>query len=95
MADRRVIARFHPQAWINNYAVEVDPEGPVEFDVTDAVLAMSRAEAWALADDDYDTDFLRELSTAPEWIRDWRGPFRVEVADAVRAFLCETFAEGK
>ena len=27
---------FHPQAWSNDYAIDVDPEGPTEFMVPDS-----------------------------------------------------------
>lgn len=79
----RIIARFHPQAWINNEATEVDPEGPVEFDVTGAILAMPRNEALAMLNDRDESDDLARLDTAPQWIKDWSGPFWVEVRTAI------------
>lgn len=82
-----IIARFHPQAWINNHAVEVDPEGPVEWDVTEAIMVMGREQALNLRDDDYPSDELRFTENAPQWVREWSGPFWVEVADSIKAYF--------
>lgn len=67
----RLHLRFHPQAWINDYAVAVDPEGPTEFFVE---------FGGELPDDDsYESDEFRELDGAPEWVRNWSGPFYIEI----------------
>lgn len=84
-----ITAKFHPQAWVHDYALDVDAEGPTEWDVTEAVLAMGREKALALADDDYDTDYLRFVPNAPKWIREWNGPFYVEVADSIHEYFKE------
>ena len=39
--ESKILATFHPQAWINDCAVEVDPEGPTEFDVSAEVRCVS------------------------------------------------------
>jgi hypothetical protein len=66
---------FHPQAWINDYAVEVDPEGPVEW-------AMPWPDDAPIPKDDrYESDDLRTHENAPEWVRQWQGPFYVEVQE--------------
>ena len=78
-----IIARFHPQAWINDYAVEVDPEGETEFDVTPEILAFDRAAALELEDDSYDSDDLRFAAAAPKWVQEWSGPFWIEVAASI------------
>lgn len=83
----RVIARFHPQAWVNKYAVEVDPEGEVEFDVTAEILAMGQEKACSLKDDDYDSDHLRFAASAPQWMKDWAGPFYVSVEFAISNYF--------
>ena len=67
----RLHLRFHPQAWINDYAVTGDPEGPAEFFVE---------FGGELPDDDsYESDEFRELDGAPEWVRNWSGPFYIEI----------------
>lgn len=75
----RFRARFHPQAWQNDYAISVDPEGETEFDVTAEVEA-SLGEGREIPDDDsYDSDELRHAANAPKWIREWSGPFYIQV----------------
>jgi hypothetical protein len=87
--DRRILATFHPQAWQNDYAIDVDPEGETDFDVTDEILAMGKEKAVALKDDQYETDALRYAKAAPKWVQDWNGPFYVEVAEAVEEYFAE------
>ena len=64
--------KFHPQAWINDYAVDCDPEGEVEcfveFDGDELP-----------ADDEYESDDLRELDGCPEWWPAWTGPFYISI----------------
>lgn len=86
---KRIIATFHPQAWINEYACEVDPEGETKWDVTDEIVAMGAQKALALLDDQYDTDNLRFSQNAPKWIQEWSGPFYVEVAEEIWQFYNE------
>ena len=63
--------RFHPQAWINDYAVDCDPEGEVECFVE---------FGGELPDDDnYDSDDLRYLEGCPAWWADWVGPFYISI----------------
>lgn len=74
-AERRIMAVFHPRAWRNDYAIDVDPEGPVEFDVTAEIEAMGEAAARRLKDDRDNSDDLSRAAGAPDWIRNWSGPF--------------------
>lgn len=61
---------FHPQVWINDHACECDPEGEVLF------VALSETVP---DDDSYESDELRFADDAPQWIKDWSGPFWVEI----------------
>lgn len=81
-----VIARFVPQAWINDYAVDVDPEGDTEWDATAEfgqmpadyradLLEELRSEDEVI--DNY--DWLKSDPNAPEWVREWSGPFSIWV----------------
>lgn len=64
--------RFHPQAWQNDYAIPVDPEGDTEW--------WSAFDGVVVPDDDtYESDDLRYLPGAPQWVTDWAGPFYIEV----------------
>jgi hypothetical protein len=75
------MATFVPEAWIRDYAVEID--GRLEFDVTERILAMSEEERNQLRDDDYNSDVL-----ASEEIRgSHTGPFRVEVEQAIEDYF--------
>ena len=66
-----VTIRFRPQAWIGDYAVDVDAEGPTEFEVP-------VEEVKDIEPRSYDADLLREHDNAPKWVKDWQGPFEVE-----------------
>ena len=60
---------FRPQAWVNNYAIGVDPEGPTTWDMDVQTLPKPNS---------YESDQLRSDSSAPAWVRDWHGPFEVD-----------------
>jgi hypothetical protein len=82
----RIEATIAPQAWVDNHAVDVDPEGPTSWDVTAEVVALGREAALALRDNRDETDNLVRSVNAPDWVRHWRGPFTVIVEDAIRAY---------
>lgn len=68
-----LICTFTPQAWVNDYAIDVDPQGPTSYPVT-----VEMAAEWP---PDWRTRELSEYEyivkdTAPhEWIREYTGPF--------------------
>lgn len=70
-------ATFHPQAWVNDYAIEVDPQGPTTWEVTPELIA-SLPAGWNKSCT-YESDELRNDPAAPEWVREWTGPFDIEV----------------
>ena len=86
---RRIIAKFHPQMWVKGYAMDVDVDEPLEFDVTDAVLSYPKEDVLSWQDNDEETDSLILLAEAPLWMLDWPGPFWVEVAEAIRVYFNE------
>jgi hypothetical protein len=93
--DRRkgtVEATYQAQAWQNDYAVDVDPEGPTEIDITWEVLTMDRGEAVSFRDDRDFTEGLIDALLAPKWIRDRQGPSSIRARDAVDDFLDERAA---
>ena len=71
-------ARFTPQAWINDYAVDVDPEGPTDWELTDAEAQRALPEAQSAG---ADLDYLQNHPGAPDWARNWHGPFRIDLID--------------
>lgn len=72
----RYEAEFSPQAWVNDYAMSVDPQGPTAWDATEFV--QQAAPEWVRRTlergNDHD-DILRTDPNAPEWVREWSGPF--------------------
>lgn len=81
---RGVWARFRPQAWINDNAVDID--GGFKFDVTIQIEKMGREKALEIADHDYSADALWHAYVTGRPEKEHDGPFEVEVADAIRKF---------
>lgn len=86
---KRIMAEFVPQAWLNDHAIAVDPAGDTMFDVTDDILKLGRERALQLRDDQHETDHLRHAATAPQWVKDWSGPFVVNVEKAIESYFTE------
>lgn len=74
-----VTLRFRPQAWVLNNAVAADPEGATEFFVPKAKLLEIFETEQEFNDRDGDRDDLRFEGTAPDWIRNWSGPFEIDL----------------
>ena len=72
-------ARFTPQAWANDYAIDVDPEGEQEWTVsegmTEDAARIVDTDAFGIDAD----DVLKGDGAAPEWVREWHGPFTIHV----------------
>ena len=84
VTEKRIMARFTPQAWIRDYATDID--GAYDFDVTAQVVAMPKAEALALTDNSDAADNLW-LSHQVSGERPHNGPFRVEVQDEIASYF--------
>jgi hypothetical protein len=82
MSQKKIIARFQPQAWINDYGVDID--GAVDFDVTETILAMTKEKALTLRDGQYETD---ALALDAGLLANISGPFRVEVELAIQNYF--------
>ena len=78
-----ILAKFYPQAWVNDYAIDVDPEGDTEWDATPEILAMTVADRIKLKDNSYETDDLQYGVNAPQWVANWSGPFYITVVDDI------------
>ena len=70
----KIQCTFYPQAWQNDYAIPVDPEGPVTWTTN-----WPDDKPLPPPDDDYESDKLAREPDAPLWIQNWSGPFYVEV----------------
>lgn len=84
----KYVATFDPQAWMNDYALSVDPEGDTDWDCTEAVREFVGADGGLMKPfrlmnygDDYldNDDILKSDPAAPEWVREWSGPFTITV----------------
>lgn len=84
-----VTATFGPQVWVKDNALDTNPEGPVDFDVTVEVLLMGSAAARETEDYKDSSDDLQMAVFAPDWVRDWKGPFHVRVKDEIVRYLHE------
>jgi len=65
--DCRIEAEFHPQAWQNDYAIPVDPEGETRWQI----------HADELDPEQSDCDYLKGGPNVPQWVQDWSGPFYI------------------
>lgn len=76
-----VTLRFVPQAWLRDNTVEVDPAGPDEWEIPKSrfLSLFPRFEDFAVNFEARDD--LRLEPTAPAWVRQWSGPFEVELAE--------------
>lgn len=70
---------FYPQAWVNDCAMDVDPEGPTSWTPSAEHLErMARLGSRAFEASTYESDEWRHDPAAPEWVREWRGPFWID-----------------
>lgn len=77
-------AKLVPQMWVNGQAVEVAATAqttwPIsEYDVDEAIDEARRGSDW---------DYLREDANAPSWVREWPGPFYIELIGPDRTVIC-------
>ena len=82
-------ARFHPQKWVKDEALDDAPPGDVDYDVSFEVLLMGSRKARAVRDNSDASDGLKTAVGAPDWIRTWDGPHYVTVADDIASYLDE------
>ncbi len=82
VAGRRLSARFQPQQWNNDHAVDSDPA--VTIDVTAAYQRFTPAERAAVRDNRESSDDL-VLASTDVWQRH-KGPGYVEIEDFLEAF---------
>jgi hypothetical protein len=89
LTSLRFTAHFTPEAWQRDYAVEVDPEGPREWDCTayalehlDYLAQMRQAHGGNLDSPEGvldGHDRFKADPAAPKWVRDWHGPYTIRI----------------
>ena len=98
-SNSRWTAHFTPEVWVDDYAVEIDADGPQTWDCTDYardrvtyLASLVARETDRLAADadkggqgvvDRDDVFLNDPA-APQWIREHRGPFTIRLTHTIR-----------
>lgn len=85
--DKRIIAHFQPQAWINDCARSID--GAFDFDVTERVLEMGKKKAMGIVDGDYSSDDLFHAYADENPSQGHDGPFSVRVEESIGAYFLE------
>ena len=77
------VAYFYPQAWVNDQAIEVDPEGERSWVISTSHLDQIRSNhanrLEKLYYPSWVSDAVKDDPAAPQWIREWNGPFWVGV----------------
>lgn len=76
-----VVLRFHPQVVQNDMIVPVDVPLEHTWRVPRFILRLRfpTRESWETLDTE--RDMMRSEGDAPQWVRDWDGPFEVALAD--------------
>ena len=72
--------QFDAQAWVNDHAVLIDPEGPTVWEVSPA----GKAEILGYRDRDDALAYERWFDfdpNCPDWIKRHSGPFRIYVVE--------------
>lgn len=83
----RVIARFHGGVIQGGRWLSVEPPGESTWDVTPEIISVHEMTALAITDDDFTSENFALAKSAPQWIREWIGPFRIEVQEQIRAYF--------
>lgn len=77
--EPQVVLKFHPEQWVNDRARRIQPEGrnvwemPLSEVTTEENLIPERIS--------YQADALRRSKYAPLWVREYSGPFTVEIVE--------------
>lgn len=87
----RYFATFLAQAWVNKHTAPVDPQGDTGWEVTDWMLQLTPAARRQVLHKDAEpfhfNDEMRAHPSAPQWVKDWSGPFEIDVTAKVAPFL--------
>lgn len=78
----RIMAQFRPQTLVGDGCYDADPLGSDQIDVTYELKLMGEQAVRTMEDSDDEAEALKDAVRAPEWVREWYGPFGVAVRDA-------------
>lgn len=92
-ATKHYVAKFKPEMWFKDHAVEVDPQGPTTWDCTafllrgldnidhrDYLTSLMAELNDGFGSTTDDTDYFVNDLNAPEWVRKWAGPFTITIS---------------
>jgi hypothetical protein len=75
----KLTCTFLPQEWVGDTAYPVQRERrPNQWTVDVSETFMEKLTPFS-----YESDSLREESSAPEWVREWDGPFEVDYKEVL------------
>ena len=74
-----VTLKFRPQKWADDQAYPHEPLGPDTWQIDSSLIDFDFEK------DDYKRDDLRFKGDAPQWVRDWSGPFEVDTVTDLNA----------
>lgn len=81
-AEREALVTFYPQVWIgpagDTLAAPADAHDPAHYLVP---LSDAMRDGRVVEDDAHESDYLKDHDNAPEWVREWSGPFYVTVSE--------------
>jgi len=83
----KILARFVPQLWLNNYAV--DSDDVIEFDITEQIKEMGKEKALRIKNDTYEADDL--WSNSPDHNENHDGPFKILCEEQIRRYFSTDF----
>jgi len=78
-----IVCTFVPQYWGGpkyDYVYPADPEGDTvwEMPMTEVTQLTSVSNMQHMDNDPYARDDLRHSKNAPQWVKNWSGPFEIE-----------------
>ena len=82
---RGVWAKFRPQVWLGDSAIDLD-DGAIRFDVTMQIEQMGPEKALKIKDHSRGADELWHAYVAARPEREHDGPFEIEVESEIRVF---------
>lgn len=84
-APSRIIATFIPKVLKDGIYSNADVALAL-IDVTEELTFLGKTTSMDIQDDSFESNVLRECKGAPDWVKQWSGPFSVNVAQSVEDF---------
>lgn len=84
---RRLVVKFIPQAKQNGRVISGDPVDEAFFEVMDeeAIALTGADDLKALESRTEASGRLHHASTAPQWVKEWEGPYQCKIVDMIES----------